>query len=191
MNKLSVLALVSTVALSTGCANVHEFINGDFLNTVSPNTATALKMAFYSDRYEFNVTPEKLVPNDFANTAGDYWNGNKFAGFTRDEAIPRQYIANYYDPNFTKNGDIATTHVTSFYRLPQKTKAGKEFYSSDFVYQYNCSNLTAVGISGKAYSGKNLNGTVVADKVFPKKDLRWVPIVPGSLDDKVFNKVCK
>ena len=191
MNKKTILALVATTVISTGCANVHEFINGDFLNATSPTTAPALKMAFYSDRYEFNVAPEKIVPKDFANSAGDTWNGNKFALFTRDEANPGQFVANYYDPNFTKNGDIVTTHITSFSRFPQKTKAGKEYNSTDIVYQINCTNLTTTAISAKAYSGKNLNGTLVADKVFPKKDLRWVSVTPGSLDEKVLNKVCK
>lgn len=186
---MSVLALIGTVVITTGCANVHEFINGDFMTTAVPNTSNAIKSVFYSDRYQYNVPPDKVVPNEFANTAGDYWGKYKFLGFGSDNQ-KRQYWAYYYDPNFTKDGHLVTLDTAYFTRYPQNAGADKKFFSKRVVYQFNCSNETFARMSDQAYSGKNLDGTLVTDKINVVKYMKFHPVQAEGIDRMMYSKVC-
>lgn len=191
MKKTATFIALTTSLFLTGCANVHEFINGDFMTTVAPNASTLIKTAFYSDRYEFNVAPERIVPKDFANTAGDTFGGDyKFLKFTQDPNNKSQYLANYYKPTSANGNPTVLVETASFSRYPMKTQSGKIYQSTKISTEINCKNSTYSLVSGKAYSGKNLDGTIVTDKFADNSVKKSNPIIPDSYESILFNKVC-
>ena len=65
MKKLSLILFSLTTLFLTGCSNIHEFINNDIITALAPNATSAIKQTFYSDRYQYNVPPERRVPTEF------------------------------------------------------------------------------------------------------------------------------
>ena len=185
MNKLIIPLLAGAVL--TGCAdgNIHEFLNGDFLNSTAPGIATLGKM-FYPDRYGFT---RDQVPPAFANTAPDHIGKWDFLGFTANNERTL-FIANYYDPASVKqkgsHGDVTTLVVFS---ATQHSKSKKPFLSAVIVNEMDCSNRTFRYLSIDAYASTRPLGSPVS-KNDTSKITKPYPVGHDTLEERVLNKVC-
>lgn len=190
MNKKTLLIALAATTVMTGCSNMHEFLNSDFLNTVSPTAATALKVGLYPDRYKILKPGDKVIPNDISNLAKDNIGEYKFVAFLHDDKNYEQILAEYYIPVKANGAPTVDVNLAYFTRFPSKTGSGKTYQSIKMLFTFNCQKSTYTPKSATTYTGRYLDGDVVTNKTLSGKDIKSYPIEVGSFEQTIQQKVC-
>ena len=68
-----------------------------------------------------------------------------------------------------------------------RTDAGKPFWSSKALMEYNCTEEQARVLAEYAYAGQMGNGEIVYSRTDPYK---WEPVMPGSIGHGMWKVAC-
>jgi hypothetical protein len=94
------------------------------------------------------------------------------------------------DHQMKRSGHMVTMWLREEYPEPQRGAGGDIYFSFVEKIQYDCANERARALTIIYYSENNIGGSQSTEETDPKQ-AAWVPIVPGTQSENVYQWACQ